>query len=90
MRARKWSPSPKDVEVLCETVLSGFVEEDGQSCDVCAHCGYRYGNALIWPNLPYGQKNYNMDRLPHHGNCPVLIARDVLTGIDEAPPEGEK
>ena len=70
----KWKPSKEDVKLVCESVVSSFVEEDGYSCDYCRHCGERYGN--WW-------KFFGKDGLkePHSHDCPVPVARDILTGI---------
>lgn len=79
-----WNPSPKDVAQLCE-VFDSFVTENYQSgADECCYCGYVYRNAALWPDLKRGQENYDLTRLPHNQDCPVLIARDVATGIENA------
>lgn len=67
----KWNPSKADVLSLCEAITERFIDQDSNTGgDYCIHCGKMYGNA----------DNYKV--LPHERWCPVLIAQDVMTGIE--------
>jgi len=71
-----WTPSKEDIKKLCDAILVNFVAENYQnSADYCIHCGTTYGN-IERSYIEKGKKP------PHKKSCPVLIAQDVLTGID--------
>ena len=74
MTNEKWNPSPADVRVLCEAVLDKYIETSYDGCDYCQYCGRNYGNV----SLVYWHEGKEE---PHDKDCPVLIARDVMTGI---------
>lgn len=74
MEFREWKPSPPDVRVLCEAILTSYIDISYDGCDYCQYCRRNYGNvSLVYWEL--GEEE------PHEKDCPVLIARDVMTGI---------
>lgn len=67
-----WQPTNADVRVLCEAVMENHIgQRSSTGADYCTHCGWTYGNVT------------DMLIIPHNVNCPVIIARDVMTRIDE-------
>lgn len=69
-----WRPNPKDIEALCDAITNEYIREDSRSCDYCIYCGKKYGNHYL-RIIKNGEKE------THEADCPVLIARDVMTGF---------
>lgn len=72
----KWQPDKKDIKQLCCAILDHYIEEDLSSCDRCIFCSTRYGNV-------HDRYHKHGKQEPHDSDCPVLVARDVMTGIDK-------
>lgn len=72
----KWNPSKDDVRTVCEAILDNFIAINAyHGGDDCHFCGENYGN--------YDRLYHNKGITePHRKGCPVLVARDILTGFD--------
>ena len=70
--------SPEDVRILAQTVIDGCETYDDYHGDHCRHCNGRYSWGMFdgkW------QKN-EAAGIIHKSECPVLVAKDCLTGLE--------
>ncbi len=61
--------SDKDIIILAEAISNNWIRYNDCSSDECRFCYEK-----IWRN----------DYCPHESDCPVLVAKDVLTRKGEA------
>jgi len=71
-----WNPDKKDIEIVCDALMSDFAATDtGNSlsrggCLYCIHCG------------EYEVSNGGTGSIKHETDCPILVAQDIMTGFD--------
>ena len=68
---------PNDVKILAETIMDSYwqLDESGKNCYV--QCRYCYRARY------YVGYDYKPESIVHALECPVLYAKDLLTGMEE-------
>lgn len=65
--------NPEDVKIVAKALIDQHweLDESGKNCHIyCMHCGAQ---------ARYVGYEYDPDKITHKLDCPVLIAKDLLT-----------
>lgn len=67
--------STEDVKALARAILDGWQDRNGRDMECCRHCGNEFG----WYDR--NGKYVEPETVVHALDCPVIVAKDVLTGL---------